>query len=81
MNLGKKTEDDDDLNIFDVWKTSSCTLTFSHSLPRWIHFINLSFRRKIFHKFSGLYYKTITIIIKMIVSDATIWSVIFDNAS
>ncbi len=30
---------------------------------------------------SGLYYKTITIVIMTIVSDATIWSVTFDNAS
>jgi len=30
---------------------------------------------------SGLYYKTIMIIIMMIVSDATIWSVTFDDAS
>jgi hypothetical protein len=29
---------------------------------------------------SGLYYKTITIIIMTIVSDATIWSVTFDAA-
>ncbi len=28
----------------------------------------------------GLYYKTITIVIMMIVSDATIWSVTFDAA-
>jgi len=27
----------------------------------------------------GLYYKTITIIIKMIVSDATIWSITYDR--
>jgi hypothetical protein len=30
---------------------------------------------------SGLYYKTIMIIIMTIVSDATIWSVTFDDAS
>jgi len=30
---------------------------------------------------SGLYYKTITIVIMTIVSDATIWSVTFDDAS
>jgi len=28
----------------------------------------------------GLYYKTITIVIMMIVSNATIWSVTFDDA-
>ncbi len=32
-------------------------------------------------KASGLYYKTITIVIMTIVSDATIWSVTFDDAS
>ncbi len=34
---------------------------------------------KIFHseESSGLYYKTITIVIMMIVSDATIWSVTY----
>jgi hypothetical protein len=29
----------------------------------------------------GLYYKTITIVIMTIVSDATIWSITFDDAS
>jgi hypothetical protein len=29
----------------------------------------------------GLYYKTITIVIMMIISDATIWSITFDDAS
>jgi hypothetical protein len=28
---------------------------------------------------SGLYYKTITIVLMMIVSDATIWSVTYDR--
>ncbi len=28
---------------------------------------------------SGLYYKTITIVIMMIISDATIWSVTYDR--
>ncbi len=30
-------------------------------------------------EFSGLYYKTITIVIMTIVSDATIWSVTYDR--
>jgi hypothetical protein len=30
-------------------------------------------------KICGLYYKTITIVIMMIISDATIWSVTYDR--
>jgi hypothetical protein len=36
--------------------------------------------QKRFYDTSGLYYKTITIVIMTIVSDATIWSVTFDAA-
>ncbi len=48
-------------------------------LPKILHAL-VTFLR-VAREISGLYYKTITIIIMTIISDATIWSVTFDDAS
>ncbi len=49
-------------------------------LSNFIMILTVFIMFKIMFYFSGLYYKAITIVIMMIVSDATIWSITFDAA-
>ncbi len=42
-------------------------------------FAEIFFELKLLVQTNGLYYKTITIVIMMIVSDATVWSITYDH--